>query len=91
MLKAEQSEWQAHTGTFQNSRQQNKLDMSMSNAYSIVNRCFASWLKIFARYSGSYRRAPTTFIYASPAFEELWLEQCDQLYKNKEVFFNPNS
>ncbi|MDP3508689.1 MAG: PAS domain-containing protein [Candidatus Melainabacteria bacterium] len=29
------------------------------------------------------------FIYASPAFEELWLEQCDQLYKNKEVFFNP--
>lgn len=29
------------------------------------------------------------FIYASPAFEELWLEGCDQLYKNKEVFFNP--
>lgn len=28
------------------------------------------------------------FIYASPAFEELWLEGCDQLYKNKEVFFN---
>lgn len=29
------------------------------------------------------------FIYASPAFEELWREGCDQLYKNKEVFFNP--
>jgi len=29
------------------------------------------------------------FIYASPAFEELWLEGCDQLYNDKEVFFNP--